>query len=46
MTITDLLNQTYEFSDGTEESYINFIFDKIIELNTMVDEIGAERFWN
>jgi hypothetical protein len=41
----DILNQSNEFSDGTEQTYIEFIKDKRIELNTVLDEIGAERFW-
>ncbi len=42
----EILNQSYEFSDGTEQTYIEFMKDKRIELNTVMDEIGAERFWN
>jgi hypothetical protein len=42
----NLLNQKYKFRDGTKQSYIDFIRDKRIELNTIVNEIGAQRFWN
>jgi hypothetical protein len=41
-----LLNTKYEFSDGTEQTYIEFLEDKRIELNTFLDEVGAQRFWN
>ena len=42
----DYLNQEYKFSDGTTQTYIEFIKNRRIELNTIVDEIGAQRFWN
>ena len=29
-----------------EQSYIDFLKNKRIELNTIINEIGAQRFWN
>lgn len=40
-----LLKTKYRFSDGSEKTYLSFIEDKRIELNTIIDEIGAQRFW-
>ena len=41
----NLLNSKYKFSDGTEQTYIEFIRNRRIELNTVENEIKAQRFW-
>ena len=42
----NFLNTIYESSDGIELKYIDFIRSYRIELNTIMDEVGAQRFWN
>jgi hypothetical protein len=41
-----LLNYEYYFSDGTTKSYLEFLYDKRIELNTIMNEVQPQRFWN
>lgn len=43
---TKYLKQTYDFGNGSEETYIDFLKDRRIELNTIMTEIGPKRFWN
>ena len=41
------LQQKYKFDeDGEEITYIDFLKDSRIELNTIMTEIGPKRFWN
>jgi hypothetical protein len=42
----NLLETEYEFSNGTTISYLDFLRDKRIELNTVMNEVGSQRFWN
>jgi len=40
------LKQKYNFGNNIEETYVDFLKDRRIELNTIMNEIGAKRFWN
>jgi hypothetical protein len=40
------LQQTFKFDGEEEITYIAFLKDKRIELNTIMNEIGPKRFWN
>jgi len=42
----NFLNTTYMSSDGIDMKYIDFIKYYRIELNTIMDEVESERFWN
>jgi hypothetical protein len=39
------LNTIYMSSDGIDLKYIDFVEYYRIELNTIMDEVGAQRFW-
>jgi hypothetical protein len=41
-----LLNTEYKFSNGETKTYLEFLFDKRIELNTIMNEVQPQRFWN
>jgi hypothetical protein len=40
------LNKKYKFSDGTTQTYLEFLEKNRIELNSIETRIGAKRFWN
>ncbi|MGA9942791.1 MAG: hypothetical protein WBP88_12420 [Nitrososphaeraceae archaeon] len=44
-TYAKYLRTLYKFSNGHEAPYIDFLHSYRIELNTVMDEVGAERFW-
>lgn len=42
----DLLNTKYTFTDGRTMTYLDFLEDRRIELNTIMNEVQPQRFWN